>query len=318
MSRPLRVQFPYAVLYLTNRGNEGCAIFFDDADRVHFLELLARCVTRFGWKLTAYVLMTNHFHLVIELTSRTLSRGMQWFDGEYAKWFNLKHDRVGHLYQRRFETRVIEKPMYHRDVLRHVVLNPVRAGIVNVPEAYEWSSYRATAGLADAPEWLDVHGVLATFGDEAVIARYRYREFIAASDGKSPWDDLVGGMYLGSEEWLNQVRKHIESRAIDAEHPRRQRLLRAIDFFDVIAAVSGEFRVPPDQIRSRYGGDARLLSAWIGSRECCLPLKTIAAGLRIRNGSSVSLMAKECDAKLCANAEFRASLQRCRELLYIL
>jgi hypothetical protein len=98
--------------------------------------------------------MTNHFHLLVQTPEANLSRGMQWFNTAYAVWFNRRHDRSGHLYGGRFKAFVIEKESYFLEVLRYVVLNPVRAHMVERPEDYRWSSYRATAGLEPAPEWL--------------------------------------------------------------------------------------------------------------------------------------------------------------------
>ena len=152
MSRPLRLEFFGSLHHVTTRGNARQDIFRDDDDREFFLELLGSCVKRFDWILTAYVLMSNHFHLVTQLTSESLSRGMQWLNGKYAQAFNRRHRRVGHLLQGRPDMRLIEKETYFLKVLRYVVLNPVRADMVARPEHYIWSSHRAVLGYAPAPE----------------------------------------------------------------------------------------------------------------------------------------------------------------------
>src|SRR6266849_304423 len=143
MSRPLRLEYSGSLLHVTVRGNSRQDIFYDDADRHFFLELLGKCVTRFEWILYAHVLMSNHFHLVIQLTSETLSRGMHWLNFRYAQALNRRYQRIGHLYRGRFNASLIEKEAYFLEVLRYVVLNPVRAGIVTRPEDYAWSSHRA-------------------------------------------------------------------------------------------------------------------------------------------------------------------------------
>ena len=161
MARPLRIEFPGALDHVTSRGNERRAIFRSDRDRRTFLTLLEQAATRFGWSVTAYVLMTNHFHLVIQTPEPNLSRGMQWLNGTYAARFNQRHQRAGHLFQGRFHAFLVEKEAYFAELLRYVVLNPVRAKMVERPEDYRWSSYRATAGLEAAPPWLDVASALA-------------------------------------------------------------------------------------------------------------------------------------------------------------
>jgi REP element-mobilizing transposase RayT len=140
MSRPLRLEYPGSLWHVTVRGNGRQDVFRDDRDRQFLLELLGDCVNRFAWILPAYVLMSNHFHLVNELTSETLSRGMQWLNGTYSQAFNRRHERVGHLFQGRFKAFLIEKEAYFLEVLRYVVLNPVRAGMVR--------GLRSTSGAA--------------------------------------------------------------------------------------------------------------------------------------------------------------------------
>src|SRR5215213_10285052 len=142
MARPLRIDVPGALHHVTSRGNERRPIFRSNRDREAFLQLLAEAVKRFGWSVTAWVLMTNHFHLVIQTPEANLSRGMQWLNGSYADWFNRRHERSGHLFQGRFKSFLIDQETYFDEVLRYVVLNPVRANMVGGPEEYRWSSYR--------------------------------------------------------------------------------------------------------------------------------------------------------------------------------
>ena len=172
MARPLRTDFQNALHHITSRGNERRNIFRDDTDRRMFLRLLGEAVKRFGWSLTAYVLMSNHFHLVVQTRkAANLSRGMHWFNTTYASWFNRRHERCGHLYQGRFKAKLVEEETYFAEVLRYVVLNPVRAGMVSRPEHYKWSSYRATAGLELAPEWLDLETAYTAFAPKTGIAQ---------------------------------------------------------------------------------------------------------------------------------------------------
>src|SRR5438093_96617 len=143
MSRPLRLEFPGSLWHVTVRGNERRDIFLDDTDRNRFLDLLGESVDRFKWIVPTYALMPNHVHSVIQLSTETLSRGMCWLNGNYAREFNRRHRRVGHLFQGRFKPFLIDKDAYFLEVLRYVVLNPVRAFMVAKPEDYDWTSYRA-------------------------------------------------------------------------------------------------------------------------------------------------------------------------------
>ena len=130
MARALRTDFAGALHHVTSRGNERRPIFYDDNDREVFLEFLGLTVRRFGWSLSAFVLMTNHFHLLVQTSEANLSRGMHWLNTKYVVWFNRIHKRSGHLYGGRFKAFLIEKETYLTEVLRYVVLNPVRAKMV--------------------------------------------------------------------------------------------------------------------------------------------------------------------------------------------
>src|SRR5260370_10267376 len=174
MARPVRIEYPGAVYHLTSRGNERKAIFRADADREAFLAFLGKVVHRFGWRLSAWVLMSNHFHLVIQTPEPNLSRGIHWLNGSYPGWFNHEHERWGHLFGGRFKAFLVEEDTYLAEVLRDVVLNPVRAKMVERPDEYRWSSYRATAGLDSAPEGLGRRAALRTVGVAPRAAARRY------------------------------------------------------------------------------------------------------------------------------------------------
>ena len=128
-----------------SRGNNRGDVFLADDDRLVFLALLAESVRRYRWIIHEFVLMTNHYHLVLEMPEMTLSRGMKWLNQKYAQWFNRRHDRVGHLFQGRFKSILVQKETHLLELLRYVALNPVRAKMVARPEEYRWSSYRAKA-----------------------------------------------------------------------------------------------------------------------------------------------------------------------------
>jgi putative transposase len=317
MSRQLRIQFPGGTYHVTCRGNERRPTFYSDVDRIHFLELLGDAVDRFQWILTAYVLMSNHFHFVMELTSENLSRGMHWLNLKYAQWFNRSHKRVGHLFQGRPDIRLVDKENYLLRVLRYNVLNPVRAHMVRSPADYEWSSYRATAGLTAPPSWLATDDVLSLFGRERAVAQWEYRKFVSGGLTDSPWDDLVGDLYLGKDPWLSEVRDRVEGKPRPDAHTIAQRTVgQERTMTDVVTSVSDGLTMNADWIRTGHGGMARLLSAWMGRYEADLTLAQIAAGLRVRSASNVSEMIRRCDQMLGRDKNLRDDLDRCREALY--
>ena len=221
MARPLRIEYPGAVYHITTRGNAYQDIFIDDADREKFLEILNQTVDRFNWLCHAYCLMTNHYHLLIETIDPTLSRGMRQLNGVYTQAFNRRHERVGHVFQGRYKAILVEKEAYLLELARYIVLNPVRAKMVKKPEEWKWSSYRATAGLSSAPSFLTVDWILSQFSDDREEAQLLYRKFVSEGVGKSPWDELRGQIYLGSEKFIESIPRPGTKLS---EVPRKQRL----------------------------------------------------------------------------------------------
>jgi len=165
--------------------------------------------------------MTNHYHLVVGTPEANLSLGMRQLNGLYTQRFNRRHGRVGHLFQGRFKGILVERESHLLELARYVVLNPVRAGIVEAAEDYRWSSLRATLGLGPAPSWLDHDALIAHF-----TSRQRYLEFVHEGVGAaSPWRVLRGSL-LGSEGFAERVGVQLGAKAAEREIPRRERLLR--------------------------------------------------------------------------------------------
>jgi putative transposase len=317
MARPLRIDYADALHHVTSRGNECRSIFRSSRDREAFLQFLAEAVKRFGWRVTAWVLMTNHYHLVIQTPEANLSRGMQWLNGTYADWFNRRHNRSGHLFQGRFKSFIVETETYAAEVLRYVVLNPVRAKMVGKPEEYRWSSYRATAGLEAAPAWVDLAAVYVHFDREPAAAQAMYREYVSAKVDSSErlWDQAINGIYLGGEEWAKKMRTIVESRPRSTDHPLEQRAVGRPTVQKVIAAVAEAGAQAKEIVRSRRGGPLRRLVAWLAWNEGLVTLRTIAAALRLRSEGYVSNLVRRCERELNSDSLLLARFDAATALL---
>ena len=143
--------------------------------------------------------MTHHYHLVIETADANLSQGMRQLNGVYTQPVHRTHGRVGHRFQGRDQGILVEKGGYRLEVARYVVLNPVRAGRVNRPEAWPWSSYRATVGDIEPPAFLATDWLWRAFGADRQQTVNGYRKFVAdGMTAPSPWRNLKNQVYLGS------------------------------------------------------------------------------------------------------------------------
>lgn len=289
------------------RGNAKCPIVTDDYDRGKFIELLAKTVERFHWILYAYALMLNHFHLFLKLTEPSLSTGLKWLNGEYVKYFNRRHKRVGHLVQDRPLTPIVDTDTYFLELLRYVALNPVHHGVVARPEDYEWTSHRALIGMCDAPSWLAVDDALIAFAPERTVAQLLYKNFVDEGIGKPSYlEQLENEPYLGSDEWMKSVREKIELRPRSTEHSVAVRRAGRATMTDIVTVVADVLCIDVDSVRNERGGPGRMLASWIGVYEGMLTNSEIAAGLRM-SCSSVSRLLQKCESELKA----RPVVQRC-------
>jgi REP element-mobilizing transposase RayT len=224
MARPLRIEFPGAVYHVTSIGNARQDIFIDDEDRGSFLDLLSIVVERFNWLCHAYCLMGNHYHLLIETLDGNLSKGMRELNGLCTQGFNQRYRRVGHLFQARYKAILVEKDNHLLSLCRYVVLNPVRVGLIERPEQWRWSSYRATIGLAKRVSFLTIDWILSQFDGKKRVAMEKYKRFVMEGiDKESPWETLRGQIFYGTEEFIKQLSGLLDEKGNIKEVPRLQR-----------------------------------------------------------------------------------------------
>jgi putative transposase len=185
MARPLRIDAEGALHHVFDRGNRRQLIAEEPLDYRFFLWLVERAVKRYEWLVHAYCLMPNHYHFLIETPKAGLSKGMQLVNGRYAQAFNAGRGLDGHLFQGRFGSRLVEAEPHAIWVHRYIARNPVEAGLVTSPAAWEWSSYGALR-RGCAPRWLAHDAVLARFGDDRATAAVEYERLILDEEGPDP------------------------------------------------------------------------------------------------------------------------------------
>lgn len=149
---------------------------------------------------------------------------MRQLNGIYTQWSNRQHDRGGHLFQGRYKGIIVDSDAYLQELSRYIVLNPVRAGVVDDPGDWPWSSYRATAGLEKAPRWLATNAILSTFGHRKGKARKAYRAFVQEGiDAKSVWSGLNGQVFLGDNRFVERMQRKLGDEREDVQIPKAQR-----------------------------------------------------------------------------------------------
>ncbi|MGH7251326.1 MAG: REP-associated tyrosine transposase [Nitrospiraceae bacterium] len=310
MARQLRLEFEGALYHLTARGNARQPIFQDDTDRQQFLELLGRETLQQRWRCSAYCLMDNHYHLLVETPEANLSRGMRRLNASYTQRFNRRHGRVGHVLQGRFKSLLVEKESYLLELCRYLVLNPVRAAMVETAADWRWSSYRATVGDEPAPPWLDAAGVLVLFAPEPKAARRAYRQFVQAGIGHpSPWSQVKGQIFLGSAAFLQRMESLIQGQRL-ANVPAAQTQPTRLRPDEVLARVAAVYGVNARDMLERVHTEAYYSAAWLLRRSANEPLALVAR----RFGVSPSRISKIQRAVECTipSPQRRRAMRECQ------
>ncbi len=228
MPRKPRVEYAGALYHVMSRGDRGEEIYRDDADRDLFLKTLGEACVRTGWRVHAYVLMRNHYHLLLETPEANLVTGMKWFLSTYTLRYNARHRQRGHVFQGRYKTVMIEpeEREFTRRVSTYIHLNPLRAGLVRWPEerlrSYRWSSCRVYMGQAKQSDWMEVRRVLDCVGVDGRRRRWgrSYEAYIEercrewATDGgrkelTGEWKALRRGWFLGGDAFREELMKSI-------------------------------------------------------------------------------------------------------------
>ncbi|MFW8602264.1 transposase [Desulfobacterota bacterium M19] len=219
MARALRIQYPGALYHLTNRGNERRSIFADDIDRKQFLLILSRSIEIYNVSLYSFVLMQNHWHMLVETNLGNLGEFMRHFNITYTSYYNRRHNRSGHLYQGRYKSFLIEKELYLSVVSRYIHLNPVKTVSLRKMDMgeklkfldkYKWSSLPGYFAPEKRYDFLQYDVVLAEYGSDNRNGRSNYQRQIADDlvTGLAIRDKIVGQSIFGSETFINWVKEN--------------------------------------------------------------------------------------------------------------
>ncbi|HBZ30087.1 MAG TPA: addiction module toxin RelE [Nitrosomonas nitrosa] len=211
MVRPLRLEFPGALYYVTSRGDKY-DIYLDEDDRRAWLEVLDQVCHRFKWIIFAYCQMDRDFHLLVETMDCNLAKGMRQLNGVYTQYFNLRHNKTGPLYRGRYKAILVQKKHYLLAVTRHIALLPLYRDMTTTLENWPWSSYPATIDTVKAPQWLARKKLLNKFAKKRKKAIQAYRQFIMEGKGlPSPLEQTQHQILLGDDDFVARYQQGIHS-----------------------------------------------------------------------------------------------------------
>jgi len=234
MTRPWRIEYQGAYYHIFSRGNQQQDIFLNDIDRHTFLKTLGRMSERFEVDVFAYVLMNNHYHLLLRTNRANLSKGMQWLGTTYTTIFNLSHSQSGHLFQGRYKSILVENEAYLLQLSCYIHRNPLRAGMVMRLVDYHWSSYPAYAYNRRHPDWLNTELILKRFKTNNRHRAYREKVQKYSDEKKSIWEEIRHGLFFGSQAFVKRIKNDYLKDELQADIPNQKKLVDEIDPDEII------------------------------------------------------------------------------------
>jgi len=307
VARPLRIEYADALYHVCPRGNARQQIFVSDKDRLRFIELLEQSSRRFKGIVLCFVLMGNHYHLIVQTRCPNLSRWMHWLGVSYTVFFNRRHRRSGHLFQGRYKSFLVEDGEYLHVLSRYVHLNPLRGAVLGVGTPgerrtrlrnYPWSSYPAYAGLNKRFGFVDKEMVLGQLGGPINTRQARYRRYTEEGllrDIENPFEAVKWQAMLGSENFIRRMRDRLRAVSSNGgEIASLGKIMQTHQPDEVLYLLAKRFDLTTADLLSpeHWGLVARTLAMWMLWEKCGLTLQQIgdifggidyaAVGQRIR------------------------------------
>jgi len=339
MTRPLRVDVAGGWYHVTARGTERRELFGDAREHTHFLELLEAMVERYAVRVHAYALMGNHYHLLIQTPHANASAAIQWLNVSCSAWFNRRRERVGHVFQGRFGSVLIDgNGSWTLDASVYIHLNPLRTTAQGLGKSAEraealglraptreqlerrlkilrdfrWSSYRAYAGYSGAPDWLTTGELLERAG-----GRVKYRRYVQGhvTRGEPPegYEGIQGRLVLGSREFVEKAKTWVGR--VTKEQPARKALANCVPLSVIVRTVERHRGEAWAQFADRYGDWGRDLILYLARRRSGLTLRQIGDALGRLDYKAVSHAIRRFETALPSRLEMRRSVGHCLDAL---
>ena len=238
MARPWRIEYQGALYHVFSRGNNHQDIFVTDDDRYLFLDTIGQMSERFDTDIFAYVMMDNHYHLLLRTPNANLSKCMQWFGTTYTRRFNLDHYQSGHLFQGRFKSILVQNDAYLMQLSYYIHNNPLRAGMVKRLINYRWSSYPAYAYNRRHPKWLNMELILSQLQSENKHQQYREKCQKYSNEHRRVWEDVRHGFLYGSRKFVKRIKNRHMISDPDPAIPQQKSVMRDSDPLELLNKAS--------------------------------------------------------------------------------
>ena len=313
MARPLRIQFPGAFYHITCRGIEKRHIYMDDNDRNRFLTLLVESLETYQVVLYAYIMMTNHFHLLIQTRKANCSEFMRHFNICYTGWFNYRHRRSGNLYQGRYKAFLVDADNYLLEASRYLHLNSVRVRKMQALDyqerwqyarGYRWSSLAGYVSERNVVRDVNYDLILSMVG-----GRKKYRDFVVDGlkrDIESPFRKIRSRIILGDADFVAKAKRFLRRGSLREQPSYRDLVMSTIEPEVVVGIITKEFEINQESLRQRRAnGEIRGIVADLLYKYCDITQSQIGSYLGDIDYVSVHQLRRRLREKMNENAEVR-------------
>jgi putative transposase len=320
MARRPRVQYPDAIYHVMTRGSGRRDIVRDDEDRDRLRDELGQAALRCNWRVYAFVILSNHLHVVLKTPQPNLARGMQAFLSSYANVWLRRHGFSGQIFRGRYRTDLLEDESYLWCVTRHVHLNPVRAGLVEQPRDWAWSSYPGYARKEQRWEWVAYDELLSSCGGTpgGSDPAGSYRRYVSAGLSeplKSPWTEAHQGWILGSGKFVDRVGAMLRGEPGLRRRPA-SRPVKGVSLSRVCDAICTLYGVKRSELRRRGNRHpARAALAYLARRRTAATNLELADLLGLSRAESVPNLTRRFRAWVSVDPAVRRQLRRLDEML---
>ena len=245
MARPYRILGEKAFYHITSRGDGRRKIYKKEKDYIKFLEYVMRAKDRFQFRLYAYVLMTNHYHLLIQTLQANLSQIMHYINSCYTGYYNAVRTNTGHLFQGRYKSLIVDADSYFKELTRYIHLNPVKAKIVEKPEDYKWSSYKGYISKK-GDVYIDKGAIKGVLG----MTERGYKQFVAAGINESEdiFKDIYAGSILGKADFIKEKIKELKIQVGSTDISYMNNYDEDIGEEDIIEFICKEYEIDKENL----------------------------------------------------------------------
>jgi len=302
MSRPLRIEYPGAWYHVMNRARKGQKAFHSSEDCEGFIDIIKDACETFNLKVSAFCLMPNHYHLLVQTPDANLSRCMRHINGIFTQRYNARNGCDGTLFKGRYKSVLVDADSYLLELVRYIHKNPVRAGLVDTLSKYEWSSHQGYLSKSNKWDWLHKKFILDMFSEDKKSQVAAYKRYVSSKESEDlarHYSKKNTSPILGSEDFIHSIKKKFSKKQKEIEIPQSKKLCPEV--IDIKKAVCAHYEIEEsDLLKSQRGieNEPRDLAMYMLRMIRAERLTKIGEEFNLSNYSSVSTAVERIRRKM--------------------